>query len=791
MQRKHLRYSFCILVLPSHTFVVATIVLAAAVAVLTVSHLFWKRASHRAGVSGKGRETSSGSAVDALANARPKILLDSVFLPVEAGGVYFRSRRGTFTLNGKETYELVSELVPRFTGKQTVAELCENLDSQKREPARQLIATLLEKRIVIDHVQEISDLSQAVREKFAAQIAFIEHHADKPLQRFAQFRQSQILLTGSGVPLRTLAFSLARNGIEKVFLDSKAAAVERDEEFCALVKEFGAGGIPLKVERMPLDDVLAARSPSLNAICYASDVADLRTMASINEYSCANQTHFLPGFLFGGKAFVGPLVRSGHAGCWMCALLRHSANVQPDLEAFIWRHFALGLPWGNDGQPGSSPSLRILGNSVGFEIFRLFAGHIPVETDGSVLSIDLETLENGSSRLLPHPNCPHCSKTGPEDDRVFLSQVRADAAAKDIDLGRKLQLTAALVDPEFGIVRRFDDDDLVQLPLFQSSVILARAPGGKEVSIPGYSIQSNAGARLDALLSAARSYVTSMPNKGRFWTGTKIEALQAGLNPLPEAALSNWMGGPAIPADGTGPWMYARSLGAGTMHLVNAGAVYSRSHINTGGFEKADAGIGVGFTFRQACGDAILSLFTHEVLKRAATREVSFTEIAGEDFPDTNLNLQYLRNIFRHMERSFRLLAYTHEGSGAVVVAFSPSDGADPNRIAVGSAGLLELAAVAALTDLLALNIGSTAIRTVEYYLPNSLGYIVDFSASEKGLQQAKALQRSNDQRMNSVLFAFGGAFMEIMIANLADKDMRQSNLVAVRALFVRESYAV
>src|SRR4029077_2200563 len=166
----------------------------------------------------------------------------------------------------------------------------------------------------------------------------IEHHADKPLQRFAQFRRSKILLTGSGMPLRILALSLARNGLEKIILDSSAGQVEQFEEFSALIKEFDACGIPLKVERVPLDEVLAGGSRSLNAICYVSDIADLRAMASINEYSCNNESPFLPGFLFGGKAFVGPLVRSGQLGCWMCALLRHSANIQPDLEALIWRH---------------------------------------------------------------------------------------------------------------------------------------------------------------------------------------------------------------------------------------------------------------------------------------------------------------------------------------------------------------------------------------------------------------------------------------------------------------------
>ena len=82
---------------------------------------------------------------------------------------------------------------------------------------------------------------------------------------------------------------------------------------------------------------------------------------------------------------------------------------------------------------------------MGFEMFRLFVGHIPIETDGAVLSIDIETLETGTSRLLPHPNCPHCSKDNPEVDRVFLTNARMDTARENLDVGPKLRMMALLV----------------------------------------------------------------------------------------------------------------------------------------------------------------------------------------------------------------------------------------------------------------------------------------------------------------------------------------------------------
>lgn len=725
---------------------------------------------------------------DSLDGVRPKLLLDSIFLPTESG-VYFRSRQGHFTLDGKHNYEILSELVPLLVGKQTTSELCAGLPLDKREPARKLIATLLEKRILINHVDEITDLGQSVLEKFAPQIEFIEHFADTPVQRFAKFRHSRILLMGSGEPFRMLVLSLARNGLENILLDSDAPPAKHDKDFAELAQEYATKGIALSVERTNLVAESAKITRPFDAVCYVNDAADLQKMSWLNERACSNQAYFLPGYLLGGKAFVGPLVRSGGPSCWMCGLLRHSMNIQPELEALIWRRYALGLPWDNDGQPASAPLLRILGNLMGFELFRLFVGHIPTETDGTVLSIDIETLETGTSRLLPHPNCPHCSKDDPEVDRVFLTNAQMDTARENLDVGPKLRMMATSMDPLFGIVRRFDDDDLEQLPLFQSAVVLARSPDGQQATIPGYSLQHNAAARLDGLLSATRAYVASVPNKKRIWAGTHSQLLQAGSNPLRDPALSNWLGGSPISLDSESQWMNARSLGAGTMHVVNAGAVYPHSSLNSGYFEEADAGIGIGFTFRQACGEAILSLFAHEVLKRIATREANLFEIPPDALPDSNVNLRYLRNCFGHLDRTFRTLAFTHEGSGSVVLTFFPEDAGNSQRIAVGTAAFFQPAAVAALTDLLALATEGTSTRTVECRLPHSLGYIVDVSALGEELPpETNSPPQSNNQNMNSVLFAFGGAYTDIVVANLTGEDLRRCNLIAMKALFVREA---
>src|ERR1700734_291261 len=80
---------------PSRILLVAAIAIATIITI-AVLRLRRKRASPKMTAADQGREQSPPPAIHTLESARPKMLLDSIFLPTEAGGVYFRSRGGVF-----------------------------------------------------------------------------------------------------------------------------------------------------------------------------------------------------------------------------------------------------------------------------------------------------------------------------------------------------------------------------------------------------------------------------------------------------------------------------------------------------------------------------------------------------------------------------------------------------------------------------------------------------------------------------------------------------------------------
>ena len=717
---------------------------------------------------------------------RPKLLHDSVFLPVD-GGVYFRFRGKSFTLAEPGLYELVTKLMPQLTGERTFDDIASQLEPERQEQARRLTVKLLNERLAINHLQEVSDLGEPILTKFGPQIGLIEHYVDHPVRRFERFRHARIFVTGSGTPLQALALSLARNGLEQILLDDKAPPIERCAELVSCQKELRESGASFGIRRIPMSRVQADGAGAVDAICLASDAADFGSLIALNQLCRKNDIVFIPGILLAGKALVGPMVHRNQKSCWNCALLRFLATCPAETSAEIWRHIALKLPWKEDLQPDSSPALRILGNLLAFELFRLMAGHSPTETDEAVLSLDLETLETATECILPHPLCEHCSNIDWYSDRTFLAQIASGPQREQLSLSGKIELTSPLVAPDFGVATRFDDDSLDQLPLFRSELAFARMPGHGKVVFPGYSLDSNAAARLDAVLNGIRFYAARMVDERRMWKGSENAATLAGYFPVTEETLSNRMGD-KLSADFERPWMHVLSLGDRTMYMVPAAAVHPMSRFNLGRFEPADAGVGVGFTAAEALEEAVLSLFAHQVLKRFSAGELRLLEISPSVAAEVNPNARYLVNAFTHLGRPLRLLSFCHEACGALVLAFGPEDTDKPDRIAIGFGKILSQAIASALRDALAIAIGGRSLRRVEDLLPGSLAYPLEMPPAGDVEQELNVMRVPANQSLRSVLLAFEGAFTDILVANLTTPDIANTHLVALKILFASDS---
>lgn len=159
-----------------------------------------------------------------------------VFFVRHDDGVWLRNNHGSFSIRGAGAYELVETLLAHLDGERTVADLCAGLpDGPSRSVAR-LVDTLAGNGFLkrIDHLTEHPP--DWMRERYPAHLAFLDHHADRPVTRMTRVRTRPVLCGGGGVALRALLGALAEFGIAHVHIVSNdpnvpsvvTEALERD-----------------------------------------------------------------------------------------------------------------------------------------------------------------------------------------------------------------------------------------------------------------------------------------------------------------------------------------------------------------------------------------------------------------------------------------------------------------------------------------------------------------------------------------------------------------------------------
>src|SRR5690348_8284381 len=168
-------------------------------------------------ITGTSTATPTISGLDAV---RPRLRHDVVFADT-GEGVFLHHADGGFVLRGRSAYRWVSSLFPYMTGEHTVGELCDGLSDERRVMVEDIIRTLLDRGLVRDRLPAGTgeDLADAVRERFAPQLNFIEHYADDAAAKYQHFRESRILVVGGTGPTAVAAAtSLLRNGLARLDL---------------------------------------------------------------------------------------------------------------------------------------------------------------------------------------------------------------------------------------------------------------------------------------------------------------------------------------------------------------------------------------------------------------------------------------------------------------------------------------------------------------------------------------------------------------------------------------------
>ncbi|GCE29371.1 hypothetical protein KDA_48550 [Dictyobacter alpinus] len=609
-----------------------------------------------------------------LMDIRPKIHQHVAYL-LDNEELLFVSDKISLRFKGKAIIRWFERFGPYLNGEYTLEEICQGFNPSACEKIAQFVHMLREKGVLHDAFPEdASLLSQAVSRHFRSQIELLDHLTPTPLQSFKAFRESRVLLLGSGDALIALGLSLLRNGLKALSILPIDKMNGRQSYLSALtsqVEGLSQNGIETNIsliEETFLTSFEGLRDYDL--VVYCSERSSLKLLFELNQRCVDEHVAFFPSFLYAGTSFIGPFVAPDkQTPCWLCAQMRLTANETEEYEATFWQALALGDgPWLKEVSI-SFPVTRILGNTLAFEIFLSLSGAHSAYPVGKMILQDSETLEVSNEQLVPYPLCPVCSRPGSFTHPQQLLDVVGGNYDRQTTSQELLEKMNQLIVPHFGIFQAWQDEQVEQLPLRCATLVMGvpfSSPRRRQ-EITSYSIEDLREARCSAFLEATLRYSMALVDTRRMLCMNMHELIDAQERAIAEQFLVTWSGTCLPEADGRRQWMPAYSLSTESLCCVPAAAVYLSLDLN-GMFEKTSAGFAIGKTFQEVLTKGTLSALAYVHITDIFGGQQQLIELTDDDQPFLDPDTLFLLRSAQRFERSFRIGEVVHTSPIHVVV---------------------------------------------------------------------------------------------------------------------------
>lgn len=427
-----------------------------------------------------------------IAGVKLRLRRDTIYMKTD-GGILFKGRGRSFTINGNNVYQAFSKLARLLNGTVPTNQILDAAAPSARPALHRLLQTLLRSNLLIaidEH--DASSIDARLCSVFASQIDFLRHHGARPHTRFQAFRTQRILLAGNGTSIETAASALLRNGLRQIWITPDGAY---NAALCeAEIRRLARLGVE---SQMHILTTGAAASMSFDLIVYCADEPDFARLHQMNFEALEKRQHFLPAYFHGEKSLIGPFTAPDRAGCWHCAMLRWTERVTAASAIQTWIAIAGVKSARRDTSIVSELSGQILGNNLGLEIFKHYVNLTRPWSSRQVLVQDCSSLESSMDALLPHPECPRCVRIG-----AFGAM-----AANRLDTEETTPLMSWMpyLNGRLAMFNGFHDDSIEQLPLRLSVLRLNRTEKAQDSVIHGFigwSLRNSEDSRTHALEAA-------------------------------------------------------------------------------------------------------------------------------------------------------------------------------------------------------------------------------------------------------------------------------------------------
>ncbi len=535
---------------------------------------------------------------------RPRMRQDVAFLET-LDGVYVRGADGPFVIRGAGAYRYLSALLPHLDGSNALSEIVAGLPEAHVGAVKSLLGTLAARGVVLDGAGAVVD--DEVRERFPSQIALLEHHGDDG-SGFARVAAARVLVIGDDAEsTTTLAAALTANGVGSAaegFVRTSTQAGETAD----LVGSIGVGE--------DLVCLLALDGPS-------------QQLFALAEQARQAGTAYLPLVRVGDQLVAGPWQGSVSI---QSALLRMSDNALSG-TAELWQAAVAGPSTApaRSALPGVAATMLL--NVVGFEIFKQLSGTMPSDLDETVVLVDPDRLTVHTEHVVAHPAVEASATTaaGGASATTVAGDASATTAAGDApatttggefpadSVETAYRRFDSVVADTVGLMRRFDDDAVPQIPV-KTAVLLA--PAADSAPLVSFGVETVLEARLAALEEAAVRYALNLHRRCQLLRAPMPDAEHVG----PEL-LETWLGvGPARPMPTA-----ASEVGSNKPLAVDRAAVLAGPlDWNAAEFEPDLGGLAAAPTIGEAISRALVAAAGSAAVAAVARGELPVTAVSDE-----------------------------------------------------------------------------------------------------------------------------------------------------------------
>jgi len=399
-------------------------------------------------------------------------------------------------MDGDGIDQWIEKLLPMFNGEHSLALITEGLPETYRTHIFDIAGTLYRNGFVRDLSQDAAhELPENIQKKYASQIEFLDHFGHSGGFRFQDYRQTKLLVVGGGTMLVALISALLDSGLPKMnvfIIDTENVNRQRITE---LERHARIEDPEVSVEEVHLasnGDWHELVKP-YDCVVYVSYQQELTTFRRLHKACKEARTMFMPAICLQQVGLAGPLVQPNSDGCWESAWRRiHQSALRNRL----------------DQESQSKTAEAMLANTIVFECFKSIGGIASEDQRNQVFVLDLMTLEGNWHTFAPHPLVTGQTAIT-RKERFEFELERPAPLGKD----GLLPFFGGLTSEQTGLFHRWEEGDLLQLPLAQCRVqAVDPLSGGPAGMLPELicAALTHEEARRESGLAGIEAYATRM-----------------------------------------------------------------------------------------------------------------------------------------------------------------------------------------------------------------------------------------------------------------------------------------